>query len=208
LRGFAYWDQVDGALIKYFIQTLHWLGLADLAAPEADREAAAFRLAPPKIETSALNEKIAIGSNGKIAVSRFFPRAARYQISRFCEWEESKTDEYRYRVTARSLARAKEQGLQAGQLLTLLVKHAKSAAPPALAKALKQWEERGTEAQIKNLLVLRVARPEILDELRKSKAGKFLGELLSPTAVVVKRGAEAKTLAALAEMGLFAEVEL
>ncbi|MCA1900363.1 MAG: helicase-associated domain-containing protein [Chloroflexi bacterium] len=208
LHGFAYWDQVDGALIKRFIQTLHWLGLADLAAPEAEREAAAFRVAPAKVEPSALNEKIAIGSDGKIVMSRFFSRAARYQISRFCEWEESKTDEYQYRVTARSLARAQEQGLQAGQLLALLVKHAKSAVPPALAKALKQWEARGAEAQIKNLLVLRVARPEILDELRKSKAGKFLGELLSPTAVVVKRGAEAKTLTALAEMGLFAEIEL
>jgi hypothetical protein len=208
LRGFAYWDQVDGALIKYFIQTLQWLGLADLAAPESGKEAAAFRLAPLKVEPSALNEKIAIGSNGKIVVPRFFSRAARYQISRFCEWEESKTDEYQYRVTARSLARAKEQGLQAGQLLALLVKHTKSAVPPALAKALKQWEAHGAEAQIKSLLVLRVARPEILDELRKSKAGKFLGELLSPTAVVVKRGAEDKTLAALAEMGLFAEIEL
>ena len=65
----------------------------------------------------------------------------------------------------------------------------------------------GTEARVKNLLVLRVTRPEIMDELRKSKAGKFLGEVLSPTAVVIKNGAESKVLAALAEMGLLAEIE-
>ena len=110
-------------------------------------------------------------------------------------------------MTARSLAHAKEQGLQAGQLLALLVKYTNSAVPPALVKALKQWEMHGTEARVKNLLVLRVTRPEIVEELRKSKAGKFLGEILSPTAVVIKEGAESKVLAALTEMGLLAEIE-
>lgn len=208
LRGFACWEQVDGALIKRFIHTLHWLGLADLAAPEAGAEAAAFRRAPLKVERSSFNEKITAASNGKITVSRFFPRAARYQISRFCEWEESKADEYQYRVTARSLTRAKEQGLQAGQLLALLARRANPAVPPALAKALKQWQAHGAQAQIKNVLVLRVASPEILDELRKSKAGNFLSEILSPTAAVVKKGAESKVLAVLTEMGLLAEVEV
>ncbi len=116
-------------------------------------------------------------------------------------------DDYPYQVTARSLAHAKEQGLQAGQLLALLVKYTHGAVPPALVKALKQWEAHGSEARVKNLLVLRVTRPEIVDELRKSKAGKFLGEVLSPTAVTIKSGAESKVLAALAELGLFAEIE-
>jgi len=213
LRGFAYWDQVDGALVKYFIHTLHWLGMADLAAPEDGKDAAAFRVRS-KVEgqrsdfrPSTFDGKIIVSSNGKITVSRFFSRAARYQISRFCEWEEPKSDEYQYQVTARSLAHAKEQGLQAGQLLALLVKYTNGAVPPALVKALKQWEAHGTEARVKTLLVLRVTKPEIVEELRKSKAGKFLGEILSPTAITIKSGAESKVLAALAEMGLLAEIE-
>lgn len=207
LRGFAYWDQVDGALIKYFIQTLHWLGMADLAAPEEGKEAAAFRVATLNVQRSTFNGKLSVTSNGKITVSRFFSRAARYQISRFCEWEEPKADDFIYQVTARSLAHAKEQGLQAGQLLAMLVKYTNSAVPPALVKALKGWEAHGTEARVRTLLVLRVSRPEIVDELRKSKAGKFLGEVLSPTAVVINSGAESRVLAALAEMGLLAEIE-
>ena len=217
LRGFAYWDQVDGALVKYFIHTLHWLGMADLASPEEGKEATAFRVNGYKVEEPALSEskgqklkvegKIAISSNGKITVSRFFSRAVRYQISRFCEWEESKLDEYQYQVTAHSLEHAKEQGLKAEQLLALLVKYTNGAVSPALVKALKQWEARGTEARVKNLLVLRVNRPEILEEMRKSKASKFLGEVLSPTAVIIKSGAESKVLAALAELGLLAEIE-
>jgi hypothetical protein len=213
LRGFAYWDQVDGAVVKYFIHTLHWLGMADLASPEEGKDATALRI-KSKVESqrsdlrpSTFDGKIKISSNGKITVSRFFSRAVRYQISRFCEWEDEKLDEYQYQVTAHSLAHAKEQGLKAEQLLALLVKYTNGAVSPALVKALKQWEAHGTEARVKNLLVLRVNRPEILEEVRKSKAAKFLGEVLSPTAVIIKSGAESKVLAALAELGLLAEIE-
>jgi hypothetical protein len=214
LRGFAYWDQVEGALVKHFIHTLHWLGMADLASPEEGKDAAAFRIRS-KVENqgadprpSTLDGKLTVTSNGKVIVSRFFSRAVRYQISRFCDWEETKPDEYQYQISARALAHAKEQGLQAGQLLALLVKYTNGAVPPALVKALKQWEAHGTEARVKNLLVLRVNRPEILEEMRKSKAAKFLGEVLSPTAVIIKSGAESKVLAALAELGLLAEIEI
>ena len=45
LRGFSYWDQVDGALIKYFIaDILHWLGQVDLSIAEGANEIASFRL--------------------------------------------------------------------------------------------------------------------------------------------------------------------
>lgn len=208
LRGFAYWDQVDGALIKYFIQILHWLGMADLASPEEGKEATAFKiLSKVEGQKSNVDGKIVVASNGKITISRFFSRAVRYQISRFCEWGEEHSDEYQYQVTAQSLRHAKEQGLKAEQLLSLLVKYTNGTVPPALVKALKQWDAHGTEARVEKLLVLRVNRPEILEEMRKSKASKFLGEILSPTAVIIKSGAESKVLAALAEMGLLSEIE-
>jgi len=206
LRGFAYWDSVDGALVKYFIQVLHWLGRLNLAAPEEGKEATAFFLLSSFDETKEERGKIIVSSNGRITVSRYFSRAVRYQISRFCEWDEEKNDDYLYSVSAQSLKRASEQGLKAEQLLAMLVKHTNGAVPPALVKALKRWEQHGTEARVESLLVLRVSRPEIMEEMRGSKAGKFLGELLSPTAVVVKSGAIEKVMAALAELGLLAEV--
>ncbi|MDD2923026.1 MAG: hypothetical protein PHQ36_12145, partial [Anaerolineales bacterium] len=69
-------------------------------------------------------------------------------------------------------------------------------------------DARGVEARLETHTVLRVAKPEILEELRKSKAGKFLGEALSPTALIVKSGAEAKILEALTELGMFAEISI
>lgn len=214
LRGFAYWDAVDGALVKYVIQTLHWLGKVDLAAPEEGKDATAFRVFSSKVESQKSNDlqpatfdgKITITSNGRIVISRMFSRTVRYQLSRFCEWDEPKGDDYLYRVTAESLRRSTEQGLKAEQLLAMLVKYTNGTVPPALVKGLKRWDAHGPEARVESLLVLRVSKPEIMEEIRKSKAGKFLGELLSPTAVVVNGGAIQKVLAELAELGLLAEV--
>jgi hypothetical protein len=205
LRGFAYWDEVDGALVKYVLSVLHMLGRVDLASPEEGREITAFRV-KSSLEKKDEKGKIVAGSNGRITVSRLFSRAIRYQIARFCEWDEPKGDDYLYRVTAKSLKRAVEQGLKAEQLLVLLVKHTGNSVPPPLVKALKRWDVHGTEARLETHIILKLASPEALDELRRSKASRFLGETLSPTTVIVKSGAEDKILAALAELGLFAEV--
>ncbi len=216
LRGFAYWDAVDGALVKYIIQLLHYLGRVDLASPEEGREVTAFFLHSSfnetKKESLALSEskggKMVVSSNGKITISRAFSRAVRYQLARFCEWDEPKGDDYHYRITAESVKRSTEQGLKAEQLLAMLVKYTNGAVPPALVKGLKRWDTHGPEARVESLLVLRVSSPEVMEEIRRSRAGKFLGELLSPTAVVVHSGAIQKVLAELAELGLLAEIHL
>ena len=205
LRGFSYWDQVDGALVKYFVtDILHWLGQVDLSVAEDTAEPVAFRISAFE-SAKAEKGKISVVSNGKINVERLAPRVVRYQLARFCEWEEPKGEEYRYQITAQSLKHAKEQGLKAEQLLALLVRHTNNKVPPALVKALKRWEVNGTEARMETQVVLRVSRPEVLEELRKSRAGKFLGEILSPTAVIVKGGAIQQVMDTLAELGLFAE---
>jgi hypothetical protein len=207
LRGFAYWDQVDGALIRFLIVSiLYDLGLVELASPGEGKEVTAFQLRTPERGVSNVeNGKLKIASNGMIAASRSVPRAARYQLARFCEWEEEKSGEYQYRLTPASLTRAKEQGLKVEHLIPLLSKHAAAGIPPILMKALKRWEANGTEARAETQVILRVGRPEVLEELRKSKASRFLGEPLGPTAVVIKPGAQPKIMTALAELGLLAE---
>lgn len=209
LRGFAHWDEVDGALIRFFFQVLHWLGQADLAAPDETALPTAFRINNQEVRSAAPETaRIAVSSNGLITIPRLAPRAVRYQAARFCEWLDSPgPDEYRYRLSPASLRRAAAQGLKPAHLLALLAKQTGGQVPPVLVKALQRWEARGTEARIETLTVLKVSRPEVLTELRASSAARFLGELLGPTAVVVQRGAEEKVLAALAALGLLAEVE-
>ncbi len=205
LRGFESWDEVDGALIRYSLTgVLHRLGRLDLANPAEGREPTAFRIVESRASTPE-NGKWKVASNAGIAVPASVPRAARYQLARFCEWEGQGPDEYRYRITPASLENAAKQDLKAEQLIALLVKHAGAGIPPVLVKALKRWEVHGTEARAETQVVLRVSQPGVVEELRKSKAARFLGEPLGPTAIVIKAGARSKVMAALAEMGLLAE---
>lgn len=220
LRGFENWEMVDGALIRFFIaKLLHWLGLLDLAMPEgtdqAERvEVTAFRwskwgkalLNGTAIETLPVEDQmIQINSNGELFVPRLVPRSVRYQVARFCEWEEERKDGYRYRIIPGSLEQARQAGLLVSHLLALFRRHA-LAMPPSLNTALERWEKHGSQARVSNLLVLRLSSPKILMELRNSRANRFLGDPLGPTAIIVKPGAWKKVLKILAEMGYLGEV--
>jgi hypothetical protein len=208
LRGFDSWDDVDGALVKYLITgPMFWLSMVDLACPETGADVTAFRLLDvERLAPVVENGKLHVSSQGRITVPCLVPRAVRYQIARYCDWDEALEDVYNYRVTPESLSRAKKQGLKTGALLKLLQKHGAAPVPPSFQRALQRWEINGIEARIEESIVLKVSKPHVLEELRKSKAARFLGESLGPTAVVVKPGAQAKVLAALAELGLLTEV--
>jgi hypothetical protein len=210
LRGFASWDQVDGALIKYFItHILHWLGQVDLCIAEGVTEPTSFQVTNAPLQGMNLeNRKLNISSQGLISIPRLAPRVVRYQISRFCEWEAQKEDLYRYRISTNSLTKAREQGLKIEHLLALLSRQADAGVPPSLVKALKRWEVNGTEARVQTQVILKVSRPEVLEEMRKSRAAKFLGEVLSPTTVIIRGGAIQKVMEALTELGLLTEVQV
>jgi hypothetical protein len=217
LRGFEHWDEVDGALIRYIILgPLHWLGFVDLAAPAPDNLPVAFRFSrwaqallagiPPEgIEKE--DETFLISSDARIRVPRLVPRAARYTLARFSEWVSETEDAHLYRLTPVSLQSARKQGLRINHLLTLLRRYA-LVVPPSLAKALERWQEHGTEAFMEKVMILRVRTPDMLNVLRASRAARFLGEPLGPTAVIVKPEAREKVLAILAEMGYLGEARL
>jgi Helicase conserved C-terminal domain len=214
LRGFDHWDEVDGALIRYIILgPLYWLGFVDLAAPTPDAFPVAFRFSrwaqallsgiPPE-GMEKEDETFLISSDARIRVPRLVPRVARYQLARFSEWTSETEDAYLYRLTPASLQLARKQGLRVIHLLTLLRRYA-LAVPPSLIKALERWQEHGTEAYLEQVMILRLRTPDMLNVLRTSRAARFLGEPLGPTAVIVKPEARDKVLAILAEMGYLGE---
>ena len=210
LRGFEHWDEVEGGLIRFFITgILHWLGLADLAGRGLGHEILAFQVhtnfnetsLPGAVPSIPEDGKIKIDSQGMIRMTRSVPRAARYQIARFASWGKVEPDALQLWITGKSLTNAKAQGLRTTQLINLLLKHSQSGVPPSLLNALQRWEKYGTEAKAETHAILQVSRPEILVRLRKSKASRYLGAALSPTAVIVHKGAMKKVMNALAESG-------
>lgn len=216
-RGFAHWDEVEGELVRFLVTgPLHWLGIADLAAPAAGEPASAFRrsawspallqgLAPAGLASEG--ERLQVRSDASLSLPRLAPRSLRYQLARFCAWEGFAGEVYRYRLTPASLERARRQGLRAEHLVALLRRSA-APLPPTLLKAVERWEERGEEARLERLLVLRLSSPELLQALRASPAARFLGDPLGPAAVIVRPGAWEKVRDALAAMGCLAEARL
>ena len=217
LRGFTHWDKVDGALIAFVLSgPMHWLGLVDLAGADGESPALAFRwsawaepLLAGEVLQGLLEErgKLSVDSQGQIQAGPLTPRALRYQVARFCEWERPGKGIYRYRLRARSLEAAKAQGLDLRQLARLLKANSAGPLPPNLVKALQRWEKQGTEARLGEMLVLRVSSAVVLKALRESRVKRYLGELLGPTAVEVHAGAAQHILKALTEMGYLAEIE-
>jgi hypothetical protein len=225
LRGFEHWQDVDGALIRYLITgPLHWLGILDLAVPDdalRAEEASAFRhskwsaiqikttddLLRPEAPDNFPSEDapIHVRSDGRINIPFLAPRTARYQIARFCQWEQPTSHEYRYRLTPGSLTHAIDQGLRIKHLQTLLARHAQNV-PPNIVKALSRWDQRGTEARLQSALILRLGSPDLLKVLRNSRAARYLGDQLGPTTVIVKSGAGEKVLEVLTEMGHLGEI--
>jgi hypothetical protein len=221
LRGFDHWDEIDGSLLRYMISgPMHWLGIVDLAFQpknphDGKMQASSFRLSNwsesllsgnPPADLPKENASIQVSSSGKLRVPRLSPRSIRYQIARFCDWEHEEGDIYLYALTPHSLSRAREQGLSISHLLTM-IRRATSSIPPSLVKALKRWEQLGSQVKLDKVLVLRLSSPSILQELRASRAARFLGESLGPTAVIVKPGAWEKVVAALTEMGYLTEIK-
>jgi len=222
LRGFASWNQVDGALIRFMISgIMSWLGLVDLA--EAPVESRSFAAHPAAFRMSQFAQALLFGSppddlvgeeerwlvraNGEVKAPRLSSRAARFQLARFCAWRGFDGNAYRYQITDASLERARGQGLRIKPLLSLMRRQA-TTVPPTLVRGLERWDEQGSEVSLEMAMVLKVKSPEVLQTIRKGRLSRFFGEQLGPTTIIVKPGARQAVIDGLLEMGMLCEVNL
>ncbi len=217
LHGYEHWGEVDGALIRYLINSpLHWLGFMDLGGSRKGCPPEAFRfsrmsnsLFSGRAPEGLLEEtgQLTILRNGQITCPRKISRATRYQLARFSEWLGINDKGYQYQLTADSLQNAVRQGLQIEQLLTLLTRHTSSNLPKSLVTSLQRWGKSGTQVLLKRVVILQVAGPEVMTEIRNSPIGRFLGDAFNPTMVKLSPAAAEKIIPRLLELGYFCEVE-
>ena len=213
LQGIDNWFKVDGALIRYVITgPLHWLGAIDLGKESRSAHFTSFRLTAvsallydPKAEVHVEEPEKAIfvHADGRIIVPRGVDGAVRYQIARFSHWVRVDDDQYEYRLTPSTLQRASEQGLSHQHIRAVLEKTCDSPLPRPVDLALTRWSEKGTEARITQDWVLRVQSADVLEALRSKKStNRYIEEILSPTAAIVKSPDWPKLQAAAARLGL------
>jgi hypothetical protein len=99
------------------------------------------------------------------------------------------------------LVNARKQGLQASQLKALLHKHVDSPLPPGILQAIQRWEKDGTTALVQSATILRLDNPEVIEKLKRSRAGRQILEDLSPTVCTIRSGGVEAIRDALAELG-------
>ena len=210
LSGFESWDAVEGRLIRYVLTgPLFWLGLVDLGAERRDRSSRVFRLTdaggalldlkdkPPAPEPSALRLRA-----GFQLVVPWGRRYERFQVGRVAEWLES-GEHYRYRFTAASLQRARDQRIGVSRVLAFLEDHLEAPLPSSFGEALNRWEERGTEASLHRAVLLRMANEELMDRaLSSPRVARLVEERISSTAAVVRRHDWPAMIEALGRLGL------
>ena len=211
LRGFASWDRVEGALIRWLLQgPLHWLGMIDLADGAARLTAwgrAFLDLGawPDLVEPRDLIE---LGLDGTLRVPRRFSRLDRFQIARFTSWGQA-GDPYVYLLDGAGIAQAEGQGINAAQIQAFLKRvSGERPLPPGVARLLQNWLA-GPVARVtlERQVLLRAETAEALSEIFETpELRRFLGAQLGPTAVLVRPEQWPELRAALGEAGI--QVEL
>jgi hypothetical protein len=217
LAGFDAWDDVEGRLIRFLVRSpLFWLGMVEVA-DAGQLEQTAFRLTelalnwlsgdPPARDE--LQVPLVVQQDGIILVPQNADRYHRFQVARISEAQRIENGRpFRYRLSPGSLAFAREQGIKSERLLQFLAQASGRALPKSIQRAVERWEERGVEARIESVTVLRVNDESILETLRMNpRTRDYLGESLGDLAVVIKPGLWEEFCAATAQLGLFLETE-
>lgn len=212
LKGFKYWNQVEGALVKHLVTgPLHSLGMTDLSHNHKS-----FRLNPMFYELMqnkpwhiAEEEKpLAISDNGLITAFSSSNRADRFLAARLGKWETTRNPElYRYRICANSLEQAKEQSFTADQAILFLQRASQQNVPESIIAALKRWANEGASAQLGKMTVITFDSESTLLTLRQNpQTNRYLEEQLGPLTVRVRYHNRKRLRDHMIKLGLILEI--
>ncbi|HHH40509.1 MAG TPA: hypothetical protein ENK56_00730 [Chloroflexi bacterium] len=218
LSGFESWERVEGALLRALIGgPLHWLGLADLGALDAEAPPYAFRLTaagavavgrgqPEGEAAGRAPPPLVVRPDGTVRVAAA-RRHDRFRLARVADLVR-KGPTYTYRLTAASLERARRQAITIPQIIAFLEEASGQPLPKPLAQALDRWATRGVEVEGEPVVLLRVRTPGLLRRIAESpRVGRYLLRVLNPQEALVRQADWPRLEAALAEMGLLAGVQ-
>jgi hypothetical protein len=211
VTGFASWDLVEGRLLSFLITgPMSWLGFTEVES--TSRTERRFRLTqlahdwlagvqPSEEEVSV---PIVVHEDATISVPFNANRYTRFQIARVSEAEPALPGQpFRYTLSPNSLARAREQGVEADRLLTFLEESSGRAVPATTRRGIERWAKQGTEARLDQVVLLRVKDPQILDILRANpRTQRYIAETTGELAAVVSLEDWPKLRQAAAGLGL------
>lgn len=215
LRGFETWDQVDGALLRYLLTgPLNWLGVVQIldgGLGIGDWGAALMGKNEPPPESGDTRFEVTADGIVRVGNARRFER---FQLSRVADWlqiEDAAVASpcrrtWIFQITPASLERARYQRIGVERVVKFLEESASQPPPELLVKALYRWKEHGSEVWANQVVMLRVARPELLEQLMNTPATRrLIREPISSTVAAILPEHWPALRQALLEMGILVE---
>jgi len=128
------------------------------------------------------------------------------------DWEPlaagSAAPSYRYRLTPRSLSRARQAGISLSRALAFLASKSGHPLPESVTAAVASWKSQGAQVRLRQVTLLQVRTVAVLDQLRAaSQVRPLLGETIGPLTIAVRTADWPRLVSALAESGLLCELE-
>ena len=218
LTGFENWERVEGQLLQFLVQgPLTWLGMVETAASDNGHDVL-YCLAPRALAWLA-NEELAkeeirvpvvMQADATLMVPFNAGRYERFQAARVSQAEPVIAGKpFRYRLTPRSLAEAREEGIMPDRILHFLEEASGRPIPASVRRAITRWGERGVEARLEAAVILRVRDAAILDTLRTNpKTRDLVDESLGELAATVRPQNWQKLCQAAAQLGLLLDSDV
>lgn len=206
LRGFENWERVEGALIRHLVTgPLTWLGVVAVA----DGDEPSFSLTATGAAFLGREELPEEPPPPPLVIRPDFVlevpagrRYERFQVSRVAEWLHI-GDPSLYRLTPASLERARQQRILPERVVAFLEEATGGPIPPALRRALERWAQRGPEARLESVVLLRVQDEALLRELAAAPATRrYIREMVAPTVARISPDDAPQLARALIERGI------
>lgn len=216
LMGFEHWDQVEGELIHYLlVHILLLLGVTELGFASPGSEPIAFRLTPQG-QAFLLDQPVApetrrpmffrVGPNLQVQAPLRASLYDRFQLARFAELIQREENRAVYQLTQASVSRALHSGITADQMVAFLNRASNNQTPLKVVETLRNWGRRQGGAEIERVTLLRLKHEALLEEIRQHpQLRPLLGEILSPTTIIVAAEHIAEVRRLLTELGYLAE---
>ena len=128
---------MEGALIRFALRgPLHWLRAVDLADPSAgtnllvslSRWGAGWLGHDVPQPEENVHPRLTVAEDFTVTVAPDVPLGDRFRVERFAEWQSSYPN-YVYRITQRTLKRAADTGISAGQIADFLKSRGRQTPP-------------------------------------------------------------------------------
>ncbi len=211
LRGFETWTVVEGALVKAVLTgPLFWVGFVDLGQLEPGGDAVSFCLTEAGAAWLDLEEApvfseappVRLGEGQVLLVPRH-RRYERFQLSRVAQFTGREEEDYHYRLTPSSIARAAHQRISPRRLIEFLETAIEHRLPPSFKAALERAYQEGEVARLEACWVLHVQDPSILDF---PALERVMVERLGPRAALIREVDRERVVAFLIAEGILPEV--